>query len=82
VPVDIRRLGRGERQSLVEKALATNEQDNERLLNRISLRLQRVGIQQPTVEVRFQNLFVNAEVYVGNRALPTLLNFTRNIVEV
>jgi hypothetical protein len=41
-----------------------------------------VGIQQPTVEVRFQNLFINAEVYVGNRALPTLLNFTRNIVEV
>jgi ABC-type cobalamin/Fe3+-siderophores transport system ATPase subunit len=40
-----------------------------------------VGIQQPTVEVRFQNLFINAEVYVGNRALPTLLNFTRNIVE-
>lgn len=41
VPVDVRRLGRGERESLVEKALATNEQDNERLLNRILLRLQR-----------------------------------------
>ncbi|CAK9229936.1 unnamed protein product [Sphagnum troendelagicum] len=81
VPVDVRKLGQRQRQNLVEKALATDEQDNERLLNRIRQRLQRVGIQQPTVEVRFQNLFVNAEVYVGNRALPTLLNFTRNIVE-
>jgi len=42
----------------------------------------RVGVQQPTVEVRFQNLSVNAEVYVGTRALPTILNFYRNIVEV
>ncbi len=32
--------------------------------------------------MRFQNLFVNAEVYVGSRALPTLINFTRNIMEV
>ncbi len=32
--------------------------------------------------MRFQNLFVNAEVYVGSRALPTLINFTRNILEV
>ncbi|KAH9560799.1 hypothetical protein CY35_06G126700 [Sphagnum magellanicum] len=55
--------------------------DNERLLNRIRQRLQRVGVQQPTVEVRFQNFSVNAEVYVGTRALPTILNFYRNIVE-
>ncbi|CAM6058811.1 unnamed protein product [Sphagnum tenellum] len=81
LPVDVRKLGQGQRQSLIEKALATNEQDNERLLNRINERLHRVGIQQPTVEVRFQNLFVNAEVYVGSRALPTLINFTRNIME-
>jgi hypothetical protein len=41
VPVDVRKLGQGQRQSLIEKALATNEQDNERLLNRINERLHR-----------------------------------------
>jgi hypothetical protein len=41
-----------------------------------------VGLQQPSVEVRFEDLSVNADVYVGSRALPSLTNFTRNIVEV
>ncbi|GAB4850281.1 transcription factor [Ancistrocladus abbreviatus] len=40
-----------------------------------------VGIQLPTVEVRFKNLTVEADVYVGTRSLPTLLNAARNIVE-
>jgi len=34
------------------------------------------------VEVRFQHLFVNADVYFGARALPTLFNFARNVFEV
>jgi len=42
----------------------------------------RVGIELPTVEVRYQNLKVDAQCYVGNRALPTLWNATRNILEV
>jgi hypothetical protein len=36
----------------------------------------------PKVEVRFQHLFVNADVYFGARALPTLFNFARNVFEV
>lgn len=78
---DVRRLGKGQRASLVEKALATGEQDNERFLLKVKERLHRVGIQLPSVEVRFEDLFVNADVYVGSRALPSLTNFTRNIVE-
>lgn len=42
----------------------------------------RVGVQQPCVEVRFEDLSVNADVYVGSRALPSLTNFTRNMLEV
>lgn len=42
----------------------------------------RVGIEVPTIEVRFQNLNVNAEAHVGSRALPTIANFYVNIVEV
>lgn len=36
----------------------------------------------PTIEVRFENLKVEADAYVGSRALPTFINFTSNIVEV
>ncbi|KAI3765795.1 hypothetical protein L2E82_15839 [Cichorium intybus] len=40
-----------------------------------------VGISLPTVEVRFQNLSVEADCHVGDRALPTLINSARNIIE-
>lgn len=41
----------------------------------------RVGIRLPTVEVRFQNLTVEADSYVGSRALPTLPNVALNLLE-
>lgn len=42
VPVDVRKLGKGQRQRVVEKALATDDQqDNERLLLRIKERIER-----------------------------------------
>lgn len=41
----------------------------------------RVGIQLPTIEVRFEQLRVEADCYVGSRALPTLLNEAHNVVE-
>ena len=34
------------------------------------------------VEVRFENLSVDADVHVGGRALPTVLNSALNFVEV
>lgn len=36
----------------------------------------------PTVEDRFENLKVEAECYVGGRALPTLSNAATNAVDV
>ena len=42
----------------------------------------RVGIDLPTIEVRFEHLNVEAEAFVGGRALPTFFNFSVNIVEV
>lgn len=42
----------------------------------------RVGIELPTIEVRYDNLSIEADCYVGNRALPTLWNVTRNMIEV
>lgn len=42
----------------------------------------RVGISLPTIEVRFEHLKIEAETYVGGRALPTVFNYCINVVEV
>lgn len=42
----------------------------------------RVGISLPTIEVRFEHLKIEAETYVGGRALPTVFNYCVNVVEV
>lgn len=41
-----------------------------------------MGIEIPKIEVRFENLSADGDVYVGSRALPTLLNVTLNAFEV
>ncbi|KAL5135188.1 Pleiotropic drug resistance protein 1 [Glycine soja] len=43
--------------------------------------LYRVGIDLPTIEVRFENLSIEAEARAGTRALPTFTNFIVNILE-
>lgn len=42
----------------------------------------RVRLDMPTIEVRFEHLTVEAKVYLGSRALPTLLNFAINMLQV
>uniref|UniRef100_A0A6V7QPR8 ABC transporter domain-containing protein n=1 Tax=Ananas comosus var. bracteatus TaxID=296719 RepID=A0A6V7QPR8_ANACO len=37
-----------------------------------------VGIDNPTIEVRFEHLNIDAEAYVGNRGVPTFTNFFYN----
>lgn len=41
-----------------------------------------MGIEIPKIEVRFEKLSVEGDVYVGSRAQPTLLNVTLNTFEV
>ncbi|TXG74385.1 hypothetical protein EZV62_002964 [Acer yangbiense] len=79
--VDVRKLSRSRREHVVKKAFATNDQDNYRLLFAIKERLDRVGLEEPKVEVRFKNLKVVADVQTGSRALPTLINATRDTFE-
>ncbi|XP_073109550.1 ABC transporter G family member 42-like [Elaeis guineensis] len=79
--VDVRKLGLNERQEFIERIFKVAEEDNERFLKKLRNRIDKVGIQLPTVEVRFENLTVEAKCHIGNRALPTLLNSARNIVE-
>ncbi|CAJ1970634.1 unnamed protein product [Sphenostylis stenocarpa] len=79
--VDVRKLSRSRRELVVNKALATTGQDNYHLLCAIKERLERVGLEVPKVEVRFKNLNVSANVQIGSRALPTLINFSRDCFE-
>ncbi|XP_068647580.1 pleiotropic drug resistance protein TUR2-like [Aristolochia californica] len=79
--VDVKRLGFQERKNLLERLIRVAEEDNEKFLWKLKNRMEQVGIENPTIEVRFEHLNVEAEGYVGSRALPTILNFTANIFE-
>lgn len=79
--VDVSRLDLTDRQLFIEKILRVTEEDNERFLLKLRDRINRVGVELPKIEVRFEQLTIDADVYVGNRALPTLFNFTVNTLE-
>ncbi|KAH7427104.1 hypothetical protein KP509_10G030800 [Ceratopteris richardii] len=79
--IDVRNLGMVERQMLIEKLLKVTEEDNERFLIKLRNRIDKVGIELPTVEVRFENFTIDAQCRIGSRALPTLWNAIRNIFE-
>ncbi|XP_076882997.1 ABC transporter G family member 39-like [Bidens hawaiensis] len=39
------------------------------------------GIETPKIEIRYENLLVEGDAYVGDRAIPTLYNATINSIE-
>ncbi|KAK4590785.1 hypothetical protein RGQ29_021103 [Quercus rubra] len=79
--VDVRKLDLDDRQKFINRIFKVAEEDNEKFLKKFRNRIDRVGIQLPTVEVRFNHLTIEADCYVGTRALPTLPNVVRNIAE-
>ncbi|XP_047177398.1 ABC transporter G family member 36-like, partial [Vigna umbellata] len=79
--VDVRKLDMNDRQQIIDKIFKVAEEDNEKFLRKFRNRIDKVGIRLPTVEVRFQNLTVEANSFVGSRALPTLPNSALNILE-
>ncbi|KAL2643201.1 hypothetical protein R1flu_010788 [Riccia fluitans] len=81
VRMDIRKLNKYQRSRMVDHAFRTREQDNALLLREIQERLDRARIQLPTVEVRFEDLDITADIHVGSRALPSLPNFFFNLIE-
>ncbi|RVW53909.1 Pleiotropic drug resistance protein 1 [Vitis vinifera] len=79
--IDIKSLGLPERKNLIQRLVKIDGHDNEKFLLKLKERIDRVGLGIPTVEVRFEHLTVDAEAYVGSRALPTIFNFSANILE-
>ncbi|KAB2085662.1 hypothetical protein ES319_A05G414200v1 [Gossypium barbadense] len=80
--VDIDNLDVQDKKNLMESVLRVVEEDNERFLLRLRERTERVGIDVPKIEVRFEHLSIEGDAYLGTRALPTLLNSTLNTIEV
>ncbi|GJN18417.1 hypothetical protein PR202_gb05578 [Eleusine coracana subsp. coracana] len=81
VDVDVLSLGPQERRALLDRVMRVADEDNERFLLKLKDRIDRVGIDMPTIEVRFENLEAEAEVRVGSSGLPTVLNSVINTVE-
>ncbi|KAJ6434978.1 hypothetical protein OIU84_000261 [Salix udensis] len=79
--IDVANLGLIEKRNLLERLVKISEEDNERFLLKLKERIHRVGLDLPTIEVRFEHLSIEAEAYVGGRALPTIFNFSANMLE-
>ncbi|XP_020206411.1 pleiotropic drug resistance protein 2 isoform X1 [Cajanus cajan] len=79
--VDVSNLGVLNKRKLLDSILNTVENDNETFLLRMRERIDRVAIEIPKVEVRFEHLSVEGDAFNGSRALPTLVNSTMNAIE-
>ncbi|KAJ8767987.1 hypothetical protein K2173_020927 [Erythroxylum novogranatense] len=79
--VDVTKLSYQDKSLLMENILKVVEEDNERFLKRLRNRIDRVGIDIPKIEIRFQNFSLEGDAFVGTRALPTLYNSTLNAIE-
>ncbi|CAI0431163.1 unnamed protein product [Linum tenue] len=80
--IDVRRLDRRGRERVLNEALAAAAATTTTTTSQDNYDLHRVGIEVPTVEVRFENLnVVAADIQLGSRALPTLINAARDTIE-
>ncbi|KAJ0689375.1 putative ABC-transporter domain-containing protein [Helianthus annuus] len=81
--VDVTELLPPERHMFIEKLIKHIEHDNLRLLQKLRKRTDKVGIQLPSVEVRYKNLHVEAECeVVPGKPLPTLWNSFQSLLSV
>nr|XP_043614363.1 ABC transporter G family member 35-like [Erigeron canadensis] len=79
--LDVRQLDSKAHQRFIDNIFKHAEEDNGRFLRKFRDRIDKVGLSLPTVEVRYKNLTIEADCYIGDRALPSLLNATRNSIE-
>ncbi|XWS53454.1 hypothetical protein CRYUN_Cryun10bG0002800 [Craigia yunnanensis] len=78
--INVTKLGADERHMFIEKLIKHIENDNLRFLQKLRHRIDRAGVQLPTVEVRYKNLCVQADCQlVHGKPLPTLWNATKGV---
>ncbi|KAL9323147.1 hypothetical protein ACSQ67_011200 [Phaseolus vulgaris] len=79
--IDVADLGYQDRHKLLERLVKVAEEDNESFLLKLKDRIDRVGLDIPTIEVRYEHLKIEAEAFVGGRALPSFINSATNVIE-
>lgn len=79
--VDVRKLRVQDKKGLMDSIIKDAQQDNEEFLRRFRERIDRVRIEIPKIEVRYENLSVEGDVHIGSRAIRTLINATLNSIE-
>ncbi|XP_020688883.1 ABC transporter G family member 44 [Dendrobium catenatum] len=79
--INIQSLGFQERKNLLERLMRVAEEDHESFLLKLKNRIDKVGIEFPTIEVRYENLSISGEAYVGSRGLPSFFSSLVNTVE-
>uniref|UniRef100_M4D8I8 Uncharacterized protein n=1 Tax=Brassica campestris TaxID=3711 RepID=M4D8I8_BRACM len=73
--MDVSKLEDLDRHLFIDELIKHVEDDNLRLLQKIKNRIDEVGLELPTIEVRFSDLFVEAECeVVYGKPIPTLWN--------
>lgn len=80
--VDVGEMEVGERQVVVDRLVNAVNQDIGGFFKSIRERFDEANVGFPKVEVRFENLRVDAFVRFGSRALPTIPNFLLSLPEV
>ncbi|KAJ0075263.1 hypothetical protein Patl1_34349 [Pistacia atlantica] len=61
--IDIHKLGFHEKQQLIDRLVKIAETDNEQFLLKLKNRIDRVGIELPKIEVRFEHVNVEGDTY-------------------
>ncbi|XP_058191671.1 pleiotropic drug resistance protein 3-like isoform X2 [Rhododendron vialii] len=79
--IDVTKLGAQERHMLVEKLIKHVEDDNLQLLQKMRRRIDKVGVELPTVVVQYNDLRVEATCeVVRGKPLPTLWNSLKRLL--
>ncbi|KAL2332427.1 hypothetical protein Fmac_020008 [Flemingia macrophylla] len=79
--IDVTDLSFQDRRKLLDRLLKVAEEDNGKFLLRLKERIDRVGLDIPTIEVRYEHLNIEAETFVGSRSLPTFNNAVTDVIE-
>lgn len=80
--VDVGSLELQEQKLVIDRLVnVADADDTGRFFERMRQRFDAVDLEFPKIEVRFQQLKVDAYVHVGSRALPTIPNFVFNMTE-
>ncbi|GER36151.1 ABC transporter family pleiotropic drugresistance protein [Striga asiatica] len=80
--VDVRKLGTTRRREFIDRFFKVADEDNDKFLSKLKNRIDRVGINLPQVEVRFEHLNAEADSFVDKgRAIPTLPNAVFDLAE-